>query len=526
MKGGRVTEHEARMAYVDDVDAVIASRDGCTLAELWTRRVTERPHDLFLIERDRAWTAVEVDGLVAEMRSRLRQVGVERGDAVAVQGPNDAVRIAMHFALQLEQAITVPLLEGLTPSECHDIVLHAGPRWIITTSGASATGSGDPRFEDDDMVMLAGPEVAHDVRAATATAAAAGAGWIIYTSGSTGRPKGVVLPRTSFGACGAAYARTFGIRAGDRLLLCFPLAHAIGTHTMPGIALASGATIGAVRRFSVSRFWDDVRDVGATATVLFPSQMTLLADAAASTETATASGEFRLVITHQLHEGFQRAFPEVAIATVWGMTETGAVGTGMVGAVEGDDPHAAGPVMPGGSKVAVLGSGDVPLPEGEVGEIAFRNEASQMLGYFRDPELTATTLAGGWVHSGDLGVLGPNGLSFRGRSKNIIKRAGETIVGDEIEDVLDKHDQVHECAVAAVPDRELTEEVGVVVFSDSDPEALRTWLRDRLAPWKLPRYWVMLDHPLPRLENHKLSRRGVADLLAQESGRFDLEDRR
>lgn len=519
-----MTENDALVACVDD-DAVIAACEGCTLAELWTRRVLDRPDDLFLMERDRTWTAAELDTLVDDMRRQLRQVGIRRGDAVAIQGPNDARRIATHFALQLEQAITVPLLEGLTPSECHDIVHHAGPRWIITMPGASAVDAGRPCLETDDMVILAGPaDFDDDVQSATAAAAAAGAGWIIYTSGSTGRPKGVILPRTSFGACGAAYARTFAIRASDRLLLCFPLAHAIGTHTMPGIALASGATIAAVRRFSVSRFWDDVRDFGATVTVLFPSQMTLLADASSGTDT----GHFRLVITHQLHDAFQRSFPDVTIATVWGMTETGAVGTGTLGAADSDDPHGAGPVMPGGSEVAVLGSDNVPLAPGEVGEIAFRNAASQMLGYFRDPELTAATLAGGWVHSGDLGVLGANGLSFRGRSKNIIKRAGETIVGDEIEDVLNQHDQVHECAVASVPDRVLTEEVGVVVYGDSaDPHAMRSWLADRLAPWKLPRYWVVLDHPLPRLENHKLSRRSIADLLAQEAaGRVDLGERR
>ena len=362
-------------------------------------------------------------------------------------------------------------------------------------------------------------------RSALAEVVATGAGWIIYTSGSTGSPKGVVLPRTSLASCGYGYSNGFGIGSGDRMLLCFPLGHAIGTHTAPGVALVSGATLALVEKFSVSRFWSDVEALGGTCMVLFPSQLTLLSEAK-SAETVTGS-PLRLVLTHQIHGPFQQRFPQIELGTVWGMTETGAVATGHRGGTLDDPNLVGGPLVPDAA-VQILNPSGTPVPDGDVGEIAFRHPAGQMICYFREPELTAATLVDGYVRTGDLGVIGPKGLSFSGRVKNIIKRAGETIVADEVEHCVAQHDLVQECAVASVPDRVLTEEVGAVVCAreGADPLVIREWLRDHLAAWKLPRYWIVSSEPLPRLENHKVDRRMVADMLADQGLRLDLGERR
>jgi crotonobetaine/carnitine-CoA ligase len=134
-----------------------------------------------------------------------------------------------------------------------------------------------------------------------------------------------------------------------------------------------------------------------------------------------------------------------------------------------------------------------------------------MLGYLKDPEATAQTLVDGWVRSGDQGVIDDAGrLLFVGRIKNVIKRSGENVSAEEVEEELMRNPDVAECTVFGVPDPVRTEEVAAVVVRSAgaaaDPAALREACAERLVRWKLPRYVVVRDEPLPRLANGKLDR--------------------
>jgi acyl-CoA synthetase (AMP-forming)/AMP-acid ligase II len=134
-----------------------------------------------------------------------------------------------------------------------------------------------------------------------------------------------------------------------------------------------------------------------------------------------------------------------------------------------------------------------------------------MLGYLKDPEATAQTLVDGWVRSGDNGVLDEAGrLFFVGRIKNVIKRSGENVSAEEVEDVLAALEEVAECTVFGVADELRTEEVAAVVVPSGgavpDPGRLREACAGRLARWKLPRYLLISPQPLPRLPNGKLDR--------------------
>jgi crotonobetaine/carnitine-CoA ligase len=136
-------------------------------------------------------------------------------------------------------------------------------------------------------------------------------------------------------------------------------------------------------------------------------------------------------------------------------------------------------------------------------------------GYFRDPENTALTLRDGWLHSGDVASIDEEGIVyFHGRLKNLIKRAGENIAGEELELLIMEHPAVEECIVCGVPDPIWTEEVYATVQVRNGrtiaPGEVAEWCAARLAHWKVPRYVEVISEPLPTLPNGKADRRAIA----------------
>jgi crotonobetaine/carnitine-CoA ligase len=219
----------------------------------------------------------------------------------------------------------------------------------------------------------------------------------------------------------------------------------------------------------------------------------------------------RLVITHAYLDAFRDRFG-VELATVWGMTETGAHCTGTRPGEHrtlGLPPDCIGTPMIG-VEAGIFDERGAQLPAGATGELRLRHRHI-MLGYLDDPGATAATVVEGWVRSGDAGMMDGDGrLHFRGRLKNVIKRSGENIGAEEVEAVLGEHPAVAEALVFGVPDPIRTEEVGAIVVRRPGarlaPEPLRARAAGRLARWKVPRYVWLVDEPLPRLGNGKIDR--------------------
>ena len=223
--------------------------------------------------------------------------------------------------------------------------------------------------------------------------------------------------------------------------------------------------------------------------ILFPAQLNLLLEVETSAPPPGPT-PLRLVITHAWNERFRAAFG-VELATVWGMTETGALCVGSDPGEDGGEGFIGVPME--GVEVKVADDSLSPVPLGSTGEICLRHR-HVMLGYLADEEATAATLADGWVRSGDIGLEREGGrFFFAGRLKNLIKRSGENVSGEEVEAALDEHPLVAESLVFGVPDRLRTEEVAALVAVAPGAAAgpgrdRRVRWPDRLARWKLPRY--------------------------------------
>jgi acyl-coenzyme A synthetase/AMP-(fatty) acid ligase len=484
-----------------------------------------------MTDERRNWSFAEADVTMRSLAAGLIEVGVGAGARVLVGMRNSGETLLVHAALRELGAVTVPLVPGLTFAELAFQISHSeastliagepitsvllprlaelrGIDTIVLADATPAGGSPLPTARLDDLLAYPPrePTVGDDEQAPWA---------IFYTSGSTGAPKGVVLPAGALASAGTGYADRFGVRAEDTYILPTPMAHAVGGLTVQGMALYTGCRLAIVDRFSPSRFWDQVSDFGATVSILFPAHLNLLMELE---QQGPASGEspLRTVITHQWLEPFRERFG-VELGLCWGMTETGGNSAGSLPGYRGE--HGEGYIGPGMHDVelAVMDESGSKLSAGEEGEICLRHE-HQMLGYLNDPEATGRVMSDGWVHSGDRGVLDEQGhLIFRGRIKNMIKRSGENISPEEIENVLVRHPAVRESLVVGVPDRLRTEEVAAVVVVRPDasttPAELSGFAAQELARFKAPRYVSVRSDPLPRLANGKVDRRRVLSEL-------------
>ena len=176
------------------------------------------------------------------------------------------------------------------------------------------------------------------------------------------------------------------------------------------------------------------------------------------------------------------------------------------------------------NEIKVFDPDDNEVAPGVTGELVQRNKA-MMPGYFKNEEETARVLRNGWVHSGDLGYRDEEGtFYFVGREKHVIRRSGENVSGEEVEETLQEHPAVDTVAVIAVPDDIRGEEVKAYIVTakgaEVEPEELVAWCEERLADFKLPRYIEFIDE-LPRTGPLKVNR----PELARRPGLTDCWDR-
>jgi long-chain acyl-CoA synthetase len=168
--------------------------------------------------------------------------------------------------------------------------------------------------------------------------------------------------------------------------------------------------------------------------------------------------------------------------------------------------------------LAVLGADDRPLPASEIGEIACRGP-TVMPGYWRNPEATAKTMAGGWLHTGDVGVLDAEGyLTLKDRSKDMVISGGSNIYPREVEEVLQAHPRVREVSVIGRPDPEWGEVIVAYVVGEASAAELDSLCLSRIARFKRPKDYVFVD-ALPKNAYGKILKTELRATDAQRNDR-------
>ncbi len=318
---------------------------------------------------------------------------------------------------------------------------------------------------------------------------------VYYTSGTTGAPKGCMLHHGWWLRVLDLDLRLFRRGWQDRQLCCLPFYYAD-----PAIqlltSLASRGTMIAMRRFSVSRFWDVVKTYDATEILSIASIPALLMKG----EPGPDERDHRIRLA--IHAGLPKELHAEMLKRYgfhwhnqYGSTEGGVmsrvpnhladelVGTGTMG------------VEPPGVTVRVVDDEDRDVPVGQAGE-ALIGGPDLYVGYLNRPEVTAEANRGGWYHSGDVVRRDERGLLyFVGRKKEIIRRSGENISAAEVEAVLRSHPKILEAAVVPVPDTLRGEEVKAYIqLNNSEPpealppEEIVAFCKSNLSSFKIPRF--------------------------------------
>ena len=494
-------------------------------------------------------TFVEISGQVISYQDFLdrtlqaagmfQSLGIGRGDRVCLFLTNCPEFLYCWFGLSALGAIAVPINTAykrdetayiLNDAECAALVAH-GSLMAVAAEAAELAPSLKHRLTVHDASTETGDHPGWVSFGETMSRAVAprslpevsptDISMLVYTSGTTGNPKGVQVSHQMYVAAGQGFSHWTRATQDDRFFTCLPFYHANIQYYSTMGALASGATLIIAERFSASRFWEQVKDARASVVNFIGMMMPVLAKQPESPD--DDQNQVRLfygspAMSPEFFDDFQRRFG-TEIIVGFGMTETCYGTIEVIG--ESRRPNSSGrgrqhPDPRFVNQVRIVDSETAePLPPGQPGEITINNPAV-MSGYWRNAEQSAQSLRDGWLFTGDLGWLDEDGfLYFVDRKKDIIRRRGENISSQEVEDVIKAHPDVLDCAAIAVPSELGEDEVKVYITprdgAQVDPADVVYWCADRLAYFKVPRYLEVRDQ-LPRTPSMRVRK----DMLRQE----------
>lgn len=349
---------------------------------------------------------------------------------------------------------------------------------------------------------------------------------MLYTSGTTGRPKGVVTTHENNEAQVRALVQAWGWTRDDHILLHLPLHHVHGIINVLTCALWSGAVCQVMPAFDAVEVWARIARGDLTLYMAVPTVYRRLIDAwegaDAETQARWSDGarKLRLMVSGSaaLPVPTLERWEEITglrLLERYGMTE---IGMGLSNPLHGERrPGHVGQPLPG-QEVRLVDDDGAPVAEGEPGQIQVRG-AAVFKEYWRRPDATAEAFTvDGWFRTGDRAVVKDGAYRILGReSVDILKTGGEKVSALEIEDVLRAHEHVADCAVVGIPDPAWGDRVcaAIVAAPGAAPgtEALRAFARERLAPYKVPKDFLVVAD-LPRNALGKVTKPAVKALFS------------
>ena len=545
-----------------------------TIGELVDRVASRNPHKVYLYYQNYQVTYQELLQDTLRTAGLFHDLGVRRGDRVCLLLPNGREFLYSWMGLSRLGAICVPINTAFKEAEAAYIIDNAEAKVLLShhtlREVAQEAALRCPSL-DETLIVSEGGETYPGwrdfwplLRAAspfeplgTDEVQPEDVSMLVYTSGTTGNPKGVMITHQMYIAAGQGFASWTSATSEDRLFTCLPYIHANVQYYSTMGSLAVGASLILTDRFSASRFLQQVRESRATVVNYIGMMMPVLLKQPPSDQDRDNSVRLFYgspALDLEVIQEFENRFgAEVIIG--FGSTET------CYGTVERlGQPHRRGssglprwhPDPRFQNELRIVDDQERPLPAGEVGEVTLSSPAV-MPGYWRDPERTREALRDGWLYTGDLGKLDEDGyLYYVDRKKDMIRRRGENISPQEVEDVIRTHPGVLYCAVIAVPSELGEDEVKAYVVPRNhgpstgkespenpapeesghdgedeeaplNPEDVVYWCADQLAYFKVPRYIEFRDD-LPRTPSLRVRkdelRREREDLA---SGCFDRE---
>ncbi|MCV7031746.1 fatty acid--CoA ligase family protein [Mycobacterium sherrisii] len=427
----------------------------------------------------------------AEVVQRIRcaagafaDLGIHKGDRVAVWAPNSAEWIIAAFGLLTAGGVLVPVNTRFKTEEAGDIIARSGVKAVLAQKGFLGQDytapAGIPVIDLKSGFLSSGSPFERAVSGDDIAD-------IIFTSGTTGRPKGAMMNHGQTLRMYEEWATLADLRQGDRYLQINPYFHTFGLKAGLVTSFLRGATMLPVAVFDVDTVVDLIERERVTMLpgppTLYHSLLTVRDKSKLSTLRAgvTGAADIPVELVRRIHD----ELPFQTLMTGYGLTEAGNVTLSLPGDSFEDVATTAG-VPCEGVKVRIADDGEV-LVRGY----------GVMQGYLDDPAATAEAIdVDGWLHTGDLGTLDDSGrLRIVGRKKDMFIVGGFNAYPAEIEGLLLSHPAVTQAAVIGIPDDRMGQ-VGkafVVRKGEVTADELIGWCRDRMAGFKVPRAVQFLD---------------------------------
>ena len=473
----------------------------------------------------------------------LLSEGIQPGDRIAYLSFNNHQLLEGYYGPPLIRAIAMPLNVRLQPAELVTILNHAGASMLVfetefaplietlrkacpTIKTYVAIDQSVPQADLFLEDMLAKDRIPRpDLFSFDENEIAE----LFYTSGSTGTPKGVMLSHRTL------YLHTLGLLVSlpsddSRVELhTIPLFHANGWGRPQSITLTGGKHV-MVRRFEPAFVMRLIQEEKGTGMTLVPTMANALLNCpdlgkydTSSMKVITMGGA---AASAELIARMEQAF-HCDVRAGYGLTETSPVATsahtkGTVSYASEEDRllHLSAAGWPlTGCDVHVVDSQmqDVPRDMQAVGEVVVRGD-NVMDGYYKEADATAAAMTDGWLHTGDMAVWDDeNYIHIVDRKKDIIISGGENISSIDVEKAIFAHPAVLECAVVSAPDPQWGEiPAAIIVLKPGQQlteEQLLSFLKARIAKFKVPRLIKFVEGPLPKTGTGKMLKRELREVF-------------
>jgi fatty-acyl-CoA synthase len=506
------------------------------LHDLLAYRARERGDAEFAVHGERRITYREAWEEVNRLSNTLIRSGLQIGDRFTLLSKNSIEYILFYFAASKAGVVPVPLNYRLAPLEWKYIVNDCGAKLFVASNDfvAAVDAMRDELQSVERFVCMdAIPSNWGDYRSWVAAQSAAIPDrsitldhelFQLYTSGTTGHPKGAVLTQRAVTMHLMQIGLAHDIRPRERMLLVAPVFHVAATNAAAFPCIYAGGSLYIQTDFNpmevVRALSEEHIGVAIFVPAMIQACLTAVPDVA-----QRRYADLRLIhygaspiAEHTLRramEVFQCDFTQG-----YGMTEMSAAITNLSAA----DHRRALAQKPelllsagrptAGTEIRIVDADDNVLPNGAIGEVIARGP-QMMKGYWNQPEATAQTLRGGWMHTGDAGTLDDEGyLYIQDRVKDMIVSGGENVYPRMVEDVLYQHPAIAEAAVIGVPDARWGEAVKAIVVlrkgMSADADELIDFCRDKLGGFERPRSVEFVD-ALPRTPSGKVLKRTLRE---------------
>ena len=475
---------------------------------------------------------------VNRLANGLSELGVGPRDRVATMQVNTNQCIEAYFAATQLDAIYVPINFRAKTDELAQMLeiaqptcLLLGERYLSLVPEGSRSSEGIILLDGETngsnksyetLLAESSPDQMHFPEAGDEDTTV-----IMFTAGTTGVPKGVMLTHDSFSSYLLATVEPADPEVEESNLITVPFYHIAGLQAALA-AVYGGRTLVVMRQFEPEEWLRLAQENQANRAMLVPTMLKHLmehpkfADFDLSSLSVITYGAAPMPL-EVIREAIGR-FPGARFINAFGQTETASTITMLP-----PDDH----VLDGSPEeietklkrltsigkplddveVSIVDEGGQAVAMGEQGEIIARG-SRMMAGYWQEESATRDTIRGGWIYTGDLGYQDEDGYIFlSGRAKDFIKRGGEMISPEEVEQVLRSHPKLDDAAVIGVPDVEWGEEVRAVVVGRSDRVTegeIIEFCRDKMAGYKRPRSVVFVGE-LPRNVMGKVLKRDLRE---------------